>query len=281
VAQRRVLEVKTNIGCNLGCSYCPQAAINRAFKSHVRSDRNRFFTAADFATCLSTVPTAVDVHFSGFSEPWHHADATDFVLHAHDKGHLIGVFTTADKMTIGDLDRMEHIPFKRFTVHLPDADKMMRLAIVPQYLDLLRAMKDRNICGLDFMTIGRLDPVITEILGVTNATKRVHSRASNITVREEALVSSPSEQALRARTKGKSISCRRNRILANVVVPGGGVYLCSMDYALEAPLGNLLQHSYADIVGGDAFRGILANLKDPQGEVICRKCEYAIAGSYV
>lgn len=276
----RVLEVTTNIGCNLGCIYCPQAVINRAFKRSESLEKTRFFSDQDFTNCLATVPNTVDVHFSGFSEPWHHPNATEFLLQTHEKGHRVGVFTTADKMTTGDVEQMSRVPFKRFTVHLPDADGMMRLSVTSEYLETLRALKKANVSGLGFMTIGRVHPEIVDALGETSATNRVHSRASNIAISEVALMSSPTEDRLRARTEGKQIGCRANRMFANVVVPGGGLYLCSMDYALEEPIGNLLTASYRDLVGGAPLQKIIEKLKDPQSDVICRKCEYAVAGQY-
>lgn len=276
----RILEITTNIGCNLGCIYCPQTVINRAFKKSAPSAKPRFFSDQDFTNCLATVPSTVDVHFSGFSEPWHHPTATDFLLLTHEKGHRVGVFTTADKMTTADVERMSRVPFKRFTVHLPDADGIMRLSVTSEYLETLCALKQADLSGLDFMTIGRLHPEIAEVLGETSATKRVHSRASNIAIREVDLMSSPTEDELRARTEGKQIGCRRNRIFANVVIPGGGLYLCCMDYALEEPIGNLVTNSYRDLVGGAPFQAIIEKLKDPQSDVICRKCEYAVAGQY-
>ena len=119
------------------------------------------------------------------------------------------------------------------------------------------------------------------ILGEVGVTSRVHSHASNIEIKTDILVTSPPENVLRARTRDVSISCRRQRLYANVVLPGGNVYLCSMDYALEECLGNLVQESYAQVTLGSKFRSVVDRMVGRTGEIICRKCEYAVAGSYV
>ena len=94
---KRILEITTRIGCSNMCEYCPQAKlvknytenihnhrIEKRFKEHndimslqkllvgeyLKSDTNREteMSIDTFVKCLSTIPTDVDIHFTGYTE---------------------------------------------------------------------------------------------------------------------------------------------------------------------------------------------------------------------
>ena len=164
-SMERVLEITTNVGCNINCIYCPQSKIVRAYKKRDDSSPHpRFMSVSDFSHYLRSVPKNVSIHFSGFSEPWHNPDCTELVIAAHEMGYRIAVFTTGDRLSSEDARLLSKIPFKRFMVHLPDQAGLMRLKASPQYIATMRRLKDLNTPNLQFMTIGELNPQIVEAL---------------------------------------------------------------------------------------------------------------------
>jgi organic radical activating enzyme len=281
----RILEVTTNIGCRLRCSYCPQALVSRKYLATPRATGTagpplQTMTPKALERYIESVPADVHVHFSGFSEPWHAEDCVDMIRMIHGRGHLVAVFTTADAMRAGDVARLVGIPFKRFLVHLPDVDGQMRKTVDDRYLALLKMLVSSDIHNLEFVTIGAPHLSINSVLGATPSTTRVHSRAGNVRSFTSTIAPAFSAAEIAAHTRGTTLVCRKDRIFANVLLPNGDVQLCSMDYGLEEKLGSLASETYAEIVNGAAFRRVLALLNDPDSVVLCRRCEYAIPGTY-
>lgn len=281
VQEQRKLEITTNIGCRILCSYCPQSLLSKAYKKLPnREGASSVMTLDMFRRYLESVPLYVDIHFSGFAESWHAEECTEMVTHAHERGHKITVFTTIDGMTERDIKSLGTIPFKRFVVHLPDQFGEMRLKVDTPYLQKLRCLASGPIDNLEFLTIGVQHDLISEAIGRQPSTRRVQSRAGNVDVLGRTVGTAYSEPELIARSKGKSLICRNNRMLSNVLLPNGDVQFCAMDYSLQHTIGNLNEQSYKEIMTGNAFATLFDQLNDPAADVICRKCEYATVGQY-
>lgn len=277
----RVIEITTNVGCSFRCSYCPQPRINKAYRSHRARGANRMLTRDALRTYLSSVPTSVRIHFSGFSEPFDNPACAPMILDAHWKGHKLAVFTTAAGIPESEIAELATVPFVRFCVHLPDADGLMNFKVEQSYIDKLQLLAAHAISNLEFMTLGTPHPQIMQAIGEIRSSRRVHTRAGNISISSTEVRPAYSAEEIAARTRNRPIVCRRDRIFSNVLLPNGDVQLCCMDYGLEETLGNLGTSSYREITTGSVFMEVMRRLGEGSSEILCRRCEYAVAGSYI
>jgi hypothetical protein len=228
-----------------------------------------------FETCLNKVPRDVDVHFSGYGEPWHHPECTRMVVEAHRAGHKVAVFTTAFGLSPDDVPLLAKVPFKRFSVHLPDGKQLMRSRIDEAYLETLVKLRRSNLMNIDFFSIGPAHPDVTEAIGDVAETRDVTSRAENV-VRQEGI----GLRWLNAPGAMDAIVCRKDRIFQNVLLPSGHVALCCMDYGLEHILGNLLDTDYHALHRSETFVEILKKTTTGGDGILCGRCEYAVPGRY-
>jgi hypothetical protein len=218
----------------------------------------------DYATCLSKVPTNVDIMFAGMAEPWLNKYATEMVLMAHEQGHKIQVYTTCSGMSLSDAYAISHIPFIHFCLHLPDADGIMKLDITPEYLEVVKACLEMH--NMNMMCIGKLHPLVEAITGpVPDSSNTLISRAGNI--------------------KMLSITPKKGHLLCssmpykmdhNVLLPNGDLLICCMDYGNQHVIGNLLEMDYSDLFESEVYKEIQAGLKDDNSKILCRTCEVSV-----
>ena len=136
------MEITTKVGCKIGCLYCPQEKIIKAYTK--RSDT--FMMSFDtFKTSLNKIPVGVDLHFSGMSEPWLNPECTKMLLYAHKRGHKIAVFSTLVGMNLTDIDSLQNVPCKSFFVHLPSNEGYERIKVDDNYLKLLEKLVKSTI----------------------------------------------------------------------------------------------------------------------------------------
>lgn len=260
----RWLEITTVMGCKNLCDYCPQVLLARRYRG-----QPRVLTMEVFRKCIDKVPKDVGVHFSGYAEPWLNPDCTEMLLYAFDRGHQIAVYTTLVGMRISDIDRIRHVPFSTFVIHLPDADGLMKVEPDDDYLALLRYVGGAGISGLTYLTIGSQHPKIIEQIGLKPEEPLhgdfVHSRAGNV---DSAVLSAP------APLEGR-IRCAKHRMTKNVLLPNGDVTLCCMDYGLRHILGNLLNDDYELLHRGAEYHRVLSSFQSHHTDSLCRRCEWA------
>jgi hypothetical protein len=236
---------------------------------------------ADFQSFLSTVPPSVDVHFSGFGEPWHNRDCTQMVEHAAHKGHHVAVFTTADGMTEEDIDRVAQLPLKRFVLHLPDALEEMRLAVDTAYTKKVARLQSRLADRLEFLTIGAPHRAFSTLDRRRHmVTRRIQDRAGNVRIEGRTIGSAFNPEDIAERTRGQPLRCRKDRMLSNVLLPNGDLVVCAMDYGLENRIGNLATQTFAEIQAGLPFTQFLRRTLKGEEGFICSRCEYALPGAY-
>lgn len=252
----RILEVSTAIGCPLGCDYCPQAVVARAYQGP------RYLTPEVWGQCLAKLPTDVKVVFSGLAEPWSNPDCTTLLLQAAARGP-VHVFTTLAGTTLADVERLRDVPL-HLDIHLPDAAGRMRLEVTAEYLAVLQRCRERfaHNCGV----IGTLHPAVRAALGqdLPPGGDGLLSRGGNL------------PDVGRRLWQPGPLQCSACRDLAhNVLLPDGRVLLCCMDYGLRHVLGNLRTQPYEALFRGPAFREVCARLASPDGDVLCRQCELA------
>jgi radical SAM protein with 4Fe4S-binding SPASM domain len=261
---QRWLEITTVMGCQNLCDYCPQVLLARRYRGHTR-----IMTLDTFQRCIEKVPKEVEIHFSGYSEPWLNPRCTEMLLYAFSAGHKLAVYTTLVGMTTDDIDQIRDVPFSTFLVHLPDADRLMKVDPDDNYLDLLHRVTTAGLSGLTFRTIGLQHPKITKLIGPKPEEPLdggfVHSRAGNVNPN---VISHP------PRFQGR-IRCSKNRTTKNVLLPNGDVTLCCMDYGLRHVLGNLLRDDYESLHRSTEYRRVITSFDSNNEDSLCRQCEWA------
>jgi hypothetical protein len=181
-----------------------------------------------FREYLAKVPSSVRVIFSGFCEPWLNSECSQMVLHAHQKGHPIEVYTTLVGMQAPEVDLLEAIPFGRFVVHLPSADGRERIEVDDDYLSLLARVAESSVAVSEYSFNSQAPhPKVAAILrGVPLEARQgyVHDRAGN----------APGQHSLSCRWNG-AIWCRKLSVENSeiVLLPDGEVALCCNDFGLR------------------------------------------------
>ena len=254
------MDITTHVGCPIRCKFCPQDVLTEAYK---KRGGDKLMRLPLFKTCIDKLPNPSEISFSGLAEPWMNRQCLDMMLYAHAQGHTILCYTTLQGMDSRIPDLIKHIPFKYFSIHLPDSEGFSNMKITDIYLDTLkRAME--VIPNYSLMCMGTVHPDVLPLLDrhVESSEKGMHSRAGNISGMET------------VKHEGSLVCLSSNlRLDHNVLLPNGDVLLCCMDFKMEYILGNLLEGSYEDLCKSDMFEKVLSGLKD--GEVLCRHCTRA------
>lgn len=257
-----ILEISTCVGCYLNCSYCPQKLHVQRYYEIADYNPNKM-TPSLFKKCLETVPKDVEIMFAGMAEPFLNPWAADMVLHAHEKGHAVSIYTTTVGLAPERVDRLRKIPFKSFCIHLPDAEGQMKLKPNEPYLAGLRACVD-CIANRHYTCVGTVPEAVRAVIGdqlVNDDTKGLISRAGNL----------PHLAIPRKTGRLKALPCLRHSVL----LPNGDCALCCCDYSLKSIIGNLEKTPYPQLFEGAEFKRVLRGLDDEQEDIICRNCEIA------
>jgi len=259
------IEITTVIGCRNRCDYCPQDKLVRAYKDLGGATR---MTLDAYKEMLAKIPAGTGIDFSGMAEPWLNPDCTEMVLHTHERGYEIAVFTTAVGMSVADVEKIKAIPFNHFKVHLPDTERYSKIEIDGPYLETLGAIVRSDIRNCAFMTMGTLPTAVRKVIGKSVKRTRMMARAGNVTTMPDV------QQPLRLAGQIRCRSCG-DALNHNVLLPNGDVVLCCMDYGLKHILGNLLLTDYESLFSGEAFKRIQQGLDDDSRDVLCRYCDNA------
>jgi hypothetical protein len=255
-----MMEITTVVGCKVNCTYCPQ----KSLLSQYRSPKRRL-AFDDFRLALDKMPEDVIIIFAGFAEPFLNEDCTRMILHAHGKGHPLCVFTTAVGMTLEDVEQIRAIPFSAFphggfTIHLPDARRLAKIDVTPEYLQVLEALKAANIQNFSVMAMDAVHPDVAPIFPPSSVRRpTMNSRSGNLVhegVTEDFVASSHDGPVICGRDEG---------IYNNVMLPNGDVVLCCQDYRMDHVLGNIFEQSFDDVLP-----------RPLPGYELCRTCVYAI-----
>lgn len=260
----RHLEVTTTAGCKVSCSYCPQELFAL---EHKKVSNERWLSFDTFKTALHTVPLDVDIHFSGYVEPFLNADCIDMIRHVYEKGHSVSIYTTVVGLKLEHVLELEKMTFKKFMVHLPDDGSHMRVKVDESYLEVIERLSESNIPNILFIDYFGIHP---KVLGLINpeqlVNRKLTSRAGNVT--REIVNETPE-------IKGP-LYCGANRLKKNVLLPNGDVALCCVDYGRKHILGNLIKQPYSALHKSDAFRQVKKKMNSSAGgDVLCRNCEWA------
>lgn len=99
---RKWIEITTYLPCVNKCSYCPQSKLMRAYKGQKRMNLKTF------EQILANIPLDVEIHFSGFSEPYGHPDIEEFFKLA--SSHKVALYTSVGKKPEIELVEYCHNP---------------------------------------------------------------------------------------------------------------------------------------------------------------------------
>lgn len=262
------IEITTNIGCRIGCIYCPQEKIIAAYTKRSNMLQMTFDT---FKTCVDKIPINVMIYFSGMCEAWLNPDCTKMLLYAHQKGHKVGAFTTLIGMTPADLDLIESIPFVVFSAHLPSSEGFENIIVNEDYLKLLTKVA-RSRIRPSYVVFGGKPQRDVEALLKKERIRclKVRSRGRNIDIKGRAMPN---------RRRGV-IGCALN-LCSNMLLPNGDVTLCCVDYSMQHILGNLLTSDYESLFKGEEFLNVKKGLRDESLNILCRYCEEYAYGANV
>lgn len=262
----RALEITSRIGCINMCKFCPQELLINRYAAQPKKSRKIVLDFNAYKKCLKTVPKDVRIDFSGMAEPWLNENCTKMILYAYNHGFKrITIFTTAVGMDIEDIQKIKHIPFEFFCLHLADKEGYSKIKVTGKYLKVVKKIKDSNISNLSLMALGKLHPKLKPIFGKRLNSPPLVSRAGNLPFFP------------RINKTGPLTCCRPERLQHNVLLPNGDVLFCGDDYGITQILGNLLRDSYEDLFKGAAFKNIKKLLRsEKNGDILCRHCEHAV-----
>lgn len=270
------LEITTQVGCPLMCTFCPQDKLRQSYTDPVKK-----MSLDTFTTVLNKLPNDVEIIFAGYTEPWANKLCNQFVKLALEKNYRIAIYTTLYNITIDECDELVSILLqykhlvKEIWIHLPDAQgNMLGFKYSQEYVTVLQKIKSLKLKGIMVaeMTMDDKAAVDKQINVVTKPVNwYLHTRADNLT-RENI-----KGQAVREPPKYSYIvECTRNKDYhSNILMPNGDVILCCMDYGLKHRLGNLLTQSYDEILNSPEIQRIihLNNQIEYSDETLCRSCD--------
>jgi radical SAM protein with 4Fe4S-binding SPASM domain len=257
----RSLEITTNIGCKVACTYCPQKTFYKNFKSTKKS-----LSLIDFKTIIDKLPNNTEICFAGFSEPFLNDECSEMIEYAYKKKFKLILFSTLEGFNIKDLHIFRDRYFYYINLHLPSKENNMNIEIDDNYIENLREIlkyfKDKDKISIFGSTINEKLDFIPESLVTVN---RANSRASNLN-------SMPQVN----KRNFSHIYCSHNRLIKNVLLPDGTVTLCCMDWSTKHKLGNILYHSYDEVFNNDTIKKIRKDMSNNKSDLLCWNCEYAL-----
>lgn len=258
-----VLEFTLVLGCKVNCVYCPQKTL---LLNKNKLDAKRYMTFEDFKVIIDKLPKNIEIHFSGFSEPFLHPECSKFIEYAFENGFKIHLYTTLVGFSENDMFIFKRKYIEKTVLHLPSIENYMNIELNEEYVSLVKNVnsfltkKDRvKIIG------SAINEKFIDIAQKAIIINHTTSRASNLLEIEN---KTDLKQA-------KKIICRHNRFIKNVVMPDGSVALCCMDWSLKHILGNLLKQNYEDIKNSTVLKNIKHALGDKSSNILCWNCEYA------
>lgn len=254
--KRRWIEITTVIGCNVNCEYCPQ---NLLVKKYPQS-APRQMPLEDFTRYLEKIPTEIDIHFSGYAEPFQNKECAEMILFAAKK-HRVAVFTTLKGCNVSTLKKIENIDFLIFEIHLPSEPLLEHIDINENYLETLQYLIESKIDQKMHFRGSRLNKKI-RLSGVNIAHKGLINRAENLPIENR--------HVLKNYVHNKNISC--SRLQKNILLPSGDISLCCMDYGLRHILGNLNHVTFEELYSSNEFCLIKKSINDPSTKTLCSTC---------
>lgn len=254
---KRTMEFTLKVSNCLGCHFCPQDKLGKAYSGPST------MTADQFVAILHSLPEDVEIHFSGFSEPFLNPLCVDMIVAAKHLNRKVHIYSTLMGLTTSGALRLADKRYhpEYFRIHVPDKKGL----VIPDDRWISQDEKFRSTgISASYMAMGEpTDKVRDYIL-------RQHTRL------ELPDMLSRGGNLWNPKTLSGPIRCTMNRWHSNVVLPNGEIYGCCMDYSLTVPLGNIFNVSYDKIFeNGEAWR---KSVERESSGTICSHCEWATPG---
>lgn len=231
------LEITSMVGCQNLCSYCPQSTFIKAYLGKQPLKMD----LKTFNKILDNVNKEVtQIHFSGFSEIFLHPYGHEFIYLACARGFKTVLFTTLSGFDVKKAEFLNNpeIILDWVRLHRYDGKSYDALSF-----NTKRDLFTNNVRCNRFEDMG------------INLT----SRAGNLWEVDKYL---------------GAVDCQR--IDCNVVLPDGTLVLCCSDWGMTQVLGNLINTHYDSDSLKINREKVRAMGKDPNSDIICRKCEMAV-----
>jgi MoaA/NifB/PqqE/SkfB family radical SAM enzyme len=266
-----VLEITTNIGCRVACSYCPQRALSE--NKNKLSEATKHLTLENFKLLCSKIPKTVRIGFSGFSEPFLNKDCIKMIEYAHSEGYSLYIYTTLEGFNTSDIHIFKNNFFDEVCIHVPSDENLMNIQINEEYIEkvklVLSFLKNHINIIKPVSCIGdnihsRLDFIDKNLINLTKVNDTTSRAGNNL-----------KKKSPNWRNYSKII-CKHNRLTKNVVLPDGTVTLCCMDWSLKHILGNIFLQKYDEIFNGEIVKNIRNNMSNNKSDILCWSCEYAV-----
>jgi len=258
------------IGCPNECVYCPQDSLKVAYLNNSKKKMN----LQDFDFFLDQLDIPMDIHFSGYSEPAVVSDAVDMIQLAFDRGFSVGISTTLRGLKAKDIQLFAKYNFKSFTVHMPDADGLMKYPIDEKFLQLLK--ESTKIGGVKYMVMGRIDERAAKIINKKlPSAKNLTDRGGNLDLTEIPL-SIKDDFHHPINISGALYCTKRPMVDQFVLLPNGIITLCNSDYGMKHVLGNLMENKMSEIIDGKPFQRVREAMMGKNDDyLLCRTCRNA------
>ncbi|MGE4546610.1 MAG: radical SAM protein [Desulfurella sp.] len=260
------IEFTMQVGCGVGCSFCPQSIFVKNYKSDIKR-----FTLENFKRALNNIEGSPikGIKFSGFSEPLEHSEIYDFIIEAYKKNFHVELITTLKNFSKEGFEKIKDLPIRcHVSIQPPNANNRKGLKDTDAWNNIELLLSLKPTCDLVF---GCLDNNLTK--ENKNDIKKLADKL-NITVKYE-------KYTTRAGYLGNSIIHKKQKLLCKhnmgpVALPNGDLALCCMDFGLRHIIGNIFDQRYIDILNSDKLLEILKiMLGRTQGDILCHTCEYA------
>ena len=232
------IEVTTKIGCKNMCSYCPQSTFLKAYK-----DDKKMMSFEDFKMLLSNVDKSrTHIHFSGFSESMLNDESIDMMIYAFRQGFSVVLYTTL----VGfNEEKARKLRDSDMCFHQTRLHEFDGVGFYSDEFNKKSILFKENVKSLDH-----------NIVRVSQPMSRGGTLFDN------------------GKKVGK-IKCYENRIMNNVLLPNGDVYLCCSDWSLKHKIGNLYKHHYNSSEFNEERKKVFQLCMEQDSDVICRSCEWS------
>lgn len=249
---KRTLEITTVGSCPLRCSFCPQDKLRGSYNGGTVLRPN------DFIEVLAKLPPDVEVHFSGFAEPFLHPHISFLLALAKDFGRTLHIYTTLFGFNRGHVNATYFglLDPDVVRIHVPDKEALL----IPDegWIASHELFRQSGYFRATYMTMGEMTPQVRDYLD-----------GLHITVERPDMLSRGGNLWEPKKIEGPLV-CSMDRWHSNVLLPNGDVYLCCMDYSLTTKLGNLFVDSY-DLINEKAEMWKIMG----EPPAMCRQCEWA------
>jgi hypothetical protein len=282
------LEITPKIGCSVMCEYCPQTLLIKSYtgskikKADPKKKPILNMEFDSFKKYISTVPTSIDLHFTGYVEPFLNKDCDKFILYSHNKGHKIMVNTTLEGFSLEKYEGIKNLPYKQFNIHCPSSTYKENIGVKKppsfletgqrelreDWLELLIYIFNDPPQNFTLHYHGGLHPQVKELFKYAGVDYKKYTKSLVTSDRAQNLVDGGDNIIQHSKVPPeKNIRGKSGRVYQPVLIPDGSLGLCCQDYGLKHVAGNLNTQTWQEYRKSPAFLKIAQ-----EGADLCDYC---------